>query len=138
MYVYLVSDGSKAFFPENKVSSFRIKMPRPLILEGTWEIGLIQLTLPSFDSSYTAQYIDVVTSLCNQSISNETEKQILNRIFPSEIAKNKIIRFQNPNYISVNASHIYVVDINLYDEQGKRPSFARGQCYCTLHLRKSL
>ena len=138
MYIYLVSNGSKTFFPENKESSFRIKMPRPLILEGAWEIGLIQLTLPAFTNTYTAEYVDITTSSCNQSISNDTEKQILNRIFLAEIPETKTMRFQNPHYISVNTSHIYVLDINLYDDEGKRPSFARGQSYCTLHLRKSL
>ncbi|GFV23962.1 uncharacterized protein TNCV_273251 [Trichonephila clavipes] len=45
-YVTLVSDSSKDFFPENKVSHFITQLPTPITLKGEWEMGLVDFIYP--------------------------------------------------------------------------------------------
>lgn len=46
-YVTLVSDSSKKFFPDNKISHFITQLPSPIHLStGEWEVGLVDLIYP--------------------------------------------------------------------------------------------
>lgn len=46
-YVTLISDSSKRFFPDNKISSFITQLPVPIELTNAdWEIGLVDLIYP--------------------------------------------------------------------------------------------
>ncbi|GFU12151.1 uncharacterized protein TNCV_2167481 [Trichonephila clavipes] len=45
-YVTLVSDSSKDFFPENKISHFITQLPTPITLKGEWEMGLVDFIYP--------------------------------------------------------------------------------------------
>ncbi|GBN67376.1 hypothetical protein AVEN_149569-1 [Araneus ventricosus] len=45
-YLTLVSDSSKLFFPENKISHFITQLPTPITIEGEWEVGLVDLIYP--------------------------------------------------------------------------------------------
>ncbi|GFW83887.1 uncharacterized protein F54H12.2 [Trichonephila clavipes] len=44
--ITLVSDSSKDFFPENKVSHFISQLPTPITLKGEWEMGLVDFIYP--------------------------------------------------------------------------------------------
>lgn len=46
-YVYLISDGSSHVYPANKVSAFKILLPRPLRLNKTYRVGLKQIHFPT-------------------------------------------------------------------------------------------
>lgn len=45
-YITLPSNGSMNVFPDNTVTEFRNRLPRPLHLDGEWEVGLIEFTYP--------------------------------------------------------------------------------------------
>lgn len=46
-YVTLISDSSKRFFPDNKISHFITQLPTPIQLNGgEWEVGLVDLIYP--------------------------------------------------------------------------------------------
>lgn len=46
-YVTLISDSSKHFFPENKISHFITQLPSPIHLkQGEWEVGLVDIIYP--------------------------------------------------------------------------------------------
>ena len=45
-YVTLPSNGSMNVFSDNTVTEYKNKLPRPLHLEGEWEVGLIECTYP--------------------------------------------------------------------------------------------
>lgn len=138
MYIYLTSGGSQIFFSDNNASSFRIRLSRPIILYGEWEIALEQVSIPQLDKNYKPVYIDICSSACQPSILNHAEKQVLNRIFLSEIGNSGCIRLLAPHYLRVNTNNLYVIDINLFDDKGEQPSFGEGEVYCTLHLRRCL
>lgn len=45
-YVTLPSHSSLSEFPHNRPTSFKIRLPYPIHLNGLWEVGLNSITLP--------------------------------------------------------------------------------------------
>ncbi|GFY67971.1 uncharacterized protein TNIN_431361 [Trichonephila inaurata madagascariensis] len=45
-YITLPSDSSMHFFPENKISHFKTRLPSPVYLNGEWEVGLSEIIYP--------------------------------------------------------------------------------------------
>ena len=45
-YVTLPSNGSMTVFPDNKITEYKNKLPKPLHLDGEWEVGLVECTYP--------------------------------------------------------------------------------------------
>ena len=44
-YLTLRSNASSDVFPDNKTTSYRVKLPQTIDLEGNWEVGLLLLLL---------------------------------------------------------------------------------------------
>ena len=42
-YIALPSDSSVQYFPENKISGFTTKLPREIVLDGSWECGVTEV-----------------------------------------------------------------------------------------------
>lgn len=47
IYVTLLSNSSKNFFPENKTSDFTVHLSKEVNLEGKWRVALSEITFPS-------------------------------------------------------------------------------------------
>lgn len=45
-YLTLPSDNSLNFYPDNKISNFKTRLPTPLELKGEWEVGLAEFIYP--------------------------------------------------------------------------------------------
>ena len=45
-YVALPSNASLAVFPNNTATSYRVKLPQTIDLDGNWEVGLYSITYP--------------------------------------------------------------------------------------------
>ena len=45
-YVVLPSNSSMEYFPDNTLANFKVKLARPLILEGQYEVGLVEIIYP--------------------------------------------------------------------------------------------
>lgn len=45
-YVVLPSDASKNEFSNNTSNSYKVRLPSPLGLQGSWEVGLASISLP--------------------------------------------------------------------------------------------
>ncbi len=52
-YLTLPSNASLDTFPDNKTSSYRVKLPQNIVLEGSWEVGLYSISYPN--TWYTLQ-----------------------------------------------------------------------------------
>lgn len=52
-YVTLPSDGSIDVYPDNTLSHFFTKLPRPIELTGQWEVGLVELIYPRMWNNVT-------------------------------------------------------------------------------------
>lgn len=135
MYIYLSSGDSQHIFPDNRPTSFRVRLSRPLNLHTPHEIALVDAVFPKFKDGYRTGYITVKSSLCEDSLIDSTLSPVLARIFsPNQ----RTVDIYQPRYMHLNTSHIYTIDIHLSDTQGQEPSFETGLFYCTLHIRKCL
>ena len=52
-YLTLPSNASLDVFPDNKTTSYRVKLPQGIDLEGSWEVGLYSVSYPN--TWYTLQ-----------------------------------------------------------------------------------
>ena len=68
-YVTLPSNGSMGVYPENTVTEFRNRLPRPLHLDGEWEVGLTNFSYP-----YTWYQICPETSGCVWRAADESSE----------------------------------------------------------------
>ena len=52
-YLTVPSNASSDVFPDNKTTSYRVKLPQTIDLEGNWEVGLYSISYPN--TWYTLQ-----------------------------------------------------------------------------------
>ena len=45
-YTILPSDSSMIYYPDNTVTCFTTKLPREIVLDGKWEVGLSEISIP--------------------------------------------------------------------------------------------
>ena len=60
-YITLPSNASLDIFPDNKTTSYRVKLPHTINLNGEWEVGLYSISYPN--TWYTLQNLDKDTHL---------------------------------------------------------------------------
>ena len=53
-YLALPSNASSDVHPDNKIGSYRVKLPQTIDLEGNWEVGLYSITYSN--TWYTLQF----------------------------------------------------------------------------------
>ena len=83
MYVVVPSNSSMDYYPDNTLASFRVKLGKPLILDGPYEVALTEIIYPH--RRLTVQpsdaWIDVVTTVekkVGKSIWNPVDDKIAN------------------------------------------------------------
>lgn len=101
-YVTLFSNSSQDLYPNNVMSRFTCKLPRPIKLEGNYRVGLIEIQYPAFQGIVTG----------GNDRSDESEDQI---IFPSptKSEKDKILTlkgFANEIIVQAKQPNIYMYD----------------------------
>ena len=135
MYIYIDSNGSQTYFNDNKAVAFRIKLPKLLKFYGQWEVALAELDMPQLESGYQTDYITLNTSLCTESVFNDSLRPVLRRIYKDQLKQTRHISYVTPYYVPVNAVEVDTIYVYLTDARQAQPSFQKGPLYCTLHLR---
>lgn len=74
-YMYLPSSGSQRYFPDNRVSKFRIKTPVKLNLS-QYEVALTEITYVYSKKTFTGLNSDNVLKIHTESINDFSEKEI--------------------------------------------------------------
>jgi hypothetical protein len=138
-YLHLSCNDSSEFYPTNDPSDFRVKLPRPLNLDGKWECGLINISFwPQFGTSENPREIYICSDIVGNSYALDGLYPILKRISAPENHNLKVnINYANVDFIHVNQSTLQSVHIYIFDNKGVTPSFLTKDLYCTLLLRKS-
>ena len=132
MYVYLSSKCSSQYFEDNSSSHFTSLLPQNLILEGEWEVALIQLQYPKSDKN-TAVIIQ--TDVAADIVFENNMLPVIKHVNLS--SKGKFQTFNYPYYVTVRRSHVDKINIHITDLQGKNHSFNNSEpVRCTLHFRK--
>ena len=115
LYINLMSDASKNYFPENKPWDFTVMLVEPLTLQGRWFIGLteVEYTRKRSDAPQprqTAIYCDI----CKPSITGDSKTSVL-RYIPISRSKGRRV-FHSPSsivYLEVNKHSIDRIKISI-------------------------
>lgn len=70
-YLTLLSNSSMDYFPENKTTRFSTKLPKAIVLDGTWYVGVVEFQYPC--TMFTVQeHENVVYVTKNMMMPNES------------------------------------------------------------------
>ena len=128
-YVYLSSDESKTYFPDNQPSKFTVKLPETLHLQGKWQLALCEIQYPPIRKK--PEQLLVLTDLCQDSIVGETRLPILRRF---KYTKRGYSSFGVFYYATLKSLEVDQISIYLSTDTGEDASFTSGTLKCTLHF----
>lgn len=139
MYLYLSSDDSKKYYPNNNPAMFSTKLPKNIRtpLNGNWQIALLDIELPPLETGYEPKFLTVYSDICSSSVYGGGLKQILHRMYYKELRQQTPIVFIPTRYKEVNIESLDYIHLYLLDEHGNSPSFVNSPLLCTLHIRKN-
>ncbi len=131
-YLYLNSEDSKDKFPNNEPGDFNVELSRSLVLEGSWEIGLIEA---NFSGTTKANSYYVCSDVCSESHVSDTLYPVLRKVTVTKSQK-AVISYDTPTYVKVNRTEIQRLRIFIRDD-GLAAFHLLGKTFaCTLHLRR--
>lgn len=138
LYLYLSSNSCKDIYPSNNANAFRVKLPQTLHLYEAekWSVALLDINLPKLEEGYKPGYITLESSVCKPSVYKNGSRQVLHRLYFSQIRKGSPIMISSPRYVQLNVSHIDTFDMCITDSSGQIEPFKKGTVDCTLHLLK--
>jgi hypothetical protein len=137
-YLYLNSNDSRSFYPENDPSDFRIRLPKPLNLKGDWECALLNISFwPDFHTSEKPKEIYICLEEIANSYAMDNLYPILRRISIPENLITKInLIYPQVDFVPVTQSVLQSIRLYIMDNKGLTPSFMIKDLYCTLLLRR--
>lgn len=132
-YLYLTSDDSKDRFSHNKSDDFTVELSKPLQLEGSWEIGLIEA---NFSGTVRANSYYICSDVCAESQVSDKLYPVLRRVTVTKSKKTTVL-YDTPIYVKVNRSEIQRLRVFIRDAKLAQFSLLGKTFACTLHLRKT-
>jgi len=129
VYLYLSSDDSKQYFPNNKTDDFTVKLPENYKLPGCWEVALTEIHYPEVTPE--GHVLSVLSDICEESVSGGGKAPVLRKIYKVSEVWNQLY------YVPVRSKEIDSIRIFIKESQGRGVSFANGTLHCALHIRKS-
>ena len=136
LYFVVKSSDSTDFYPTNTAASFKIKLYRPLILEGSWEVGLLGFTLSNVETEKVPDLMLIESNVCQYTtvVGGSKRLPVLRHIFNK--GGDMKWEFDSPIYMPVNQSFVETIELYIKSGQGNQLSFESGTSTCVLHLRK--
>lgn len=131
MIVYLKSDESNDFFPENKPWNFKVHLRSPLIFNGNWNVGLVEFHASGQNSRNKT--VNIFSNICGTSILQGGHTQILRRV-TTQKDNHWDISVISPFYLPLYLKEIYEFDICINDINGQEASFLLQPVLLTLHF----
>ena len=129
MYLYLTSDNT--IYQENGPSNFTVRFNSPIILQGQWEVGLVDITgYPSVSGVYY-----IFSDLCETNLINSESYPILRKIITSQSFLH--YAFSPILYVPVCKNVIESVRIYIKDASLQDQSEFKRVLHCTLQLRQT-
>lgn len=140
-FLYLSSDDSETYYPNNIPNDFRIKILNPMVFRSMRLCGLVSFqyvdSFSSEQSQSSHKNIYVCTSMCQHSFVNDSSLPVLTR-FKIDITndlKVKEVPINNPIYVPI--VEYFTDDIHIYikGDNDTDISFLKGPIKLTLHLK---
>ena len=150
--VILPSDASLDKAPENKIGSYVAWLDEPLILEGEWEVALLDITYPSqweieyhpehFKFEQLPQLLVACRGLVELGYWGNTKHPLLRQFVPEPRTQYRPeIRYREFNNlmfmpIKKGLKRVDSINIDILDELGQPVLFTDGKVSCTLQFQK--
>lgn len=142
-FLYLSSDDSMDYFPDNSPINFRVKMPNPRLFQCMWLCGVISFQyydLFSIDtmSSNSPLNFYICSDLCQQSYVNDSTEPVLSRCFIKPINDGLLheVQISNPIYVPIVQYFKDYIHIYIKGDKGAHISLDKGPSKVTLHLKR--
>lgn len=127
------SSDSLQFYPSNNANRFIIQLDEEIVLNGLWEIGLVEFSISR--SLKPGQDVYIYSDICGNSIVGGSRSRLLRRCFLKRGENNAV--FSNPMYISVISKHFHCIELYLTLSDGRPIPFATNTVVTiTLHFKK--
>ena len=136
-YLFLASEDSSEYFPNNKGYDFTIELPRILELEGKWECALINFSTDKKSEDLSDMY--VFCDIVQESYVRNSNLPILTVV--RYVTKRKFehnLTVDHVLYHKISRSNISSLRIYITDSDLNNVSLLTGTSKCILHLRKTL
>ena len=123
-YVYIQShDDTKDYFKDNEPYNFKLPLKSPLILTGTWKVGLTAFyTNITRTSKLGDATLYVYCNFCKASNVQGQLQKLLRRVPVTKQSKWEHI-FQNVYYVPVSKEEIYEMEFYIKIRDGNYASF---------------
>ena len=129
----LKSTDSPLYHPSNQPDSFRVHLPKPLILNGVWTVSLLEFSLdPGQTEQRGLPEIFVCSDICEDTIVGEREMPLIRRVY---LDKQNII-YQYPYEVPIKLGQFQDVHVYIKDAKNAPASFLSGEVTVTLLLRR--
>ena len=127
------STDSPQYHPSNQPDSFRVHLPKPLILNGVWTVSLLEFSLdPGQTKQRGLPEIFVCSDICEDTIVGEREMPLIRRVY---LDKQNII-YQYPYEVPIKLGQFQDVHVYIKDAKNAPASFLSGEVTVTLLLRR--
>ena len=130
-YLYLSSHDSILEHPGNKASDFIVELNQPLVLQGQWEVAVLEFN--SQINSKGLRYVLLMCDFCESSFIVGEWQPLLRKV---SLKKRLINPFCPPYYVEIGPKRLERVRIYLKSETLEPLSFDSGSLECTLHLKR--
>ena len=136
-YVYIRSDETDKYFPENKAFNFTFRLNAPITLKGFWKVGLVEFyALNDSKSRKTSlETLYIYSDICKESIINGSKRSMLRRVFQNDKSEWKNI-FDSPFYLPLNKKYFQEIEIQITVEDLKEAIFLKLPTHLTLHFKQ--
>jgi hypothetical protein len=137
-FLYLNSNDSTDFYPNNEPADFRTQLPRPLTLDGEWECALVSITFwPQFHTSEKPKEMYVCLEEVGNSYALDSLYPILKRVsVPENIITKVHLNYPHLDFTTVTQTVLQSIRLYIIDNKGIPPAFMIKDLYCTLLLRR--
>lgn len=137
-YVYIKSDDSGSYFPNNEVYKFRINLPSRMTLRGMWKVALVEFNVgenSKVKKGTTEEALYVYLDICGESVVHGQRLPLLRRL---EKNKKSSWEYQidSPFYLPVKKKDFKELEVNIKLADDTNPSDLISPLHITLHFRQ--
>ena len=136
-YVYVRSDETDKYFPENKAYKFISRLNSPINLEGFWKVALVEFYAldNSRSRNSSSETLYIYSDICKESIINGSKKSVLRRVFKNDKSGWKNI-FDSPFYLPVNKKYFQEFELQITTDYLTEAIFLKSPVHITLHFKQ--
>lgn len=131
-YIYVQSDESNDYFPDNHMYRFKVHLNTPMSLKGFWKVALVEFHV---QGKATGGVLYVYTNMCKESIVHGEEKTLLRRLEKNKKSEWNYL-FDTPFYLPVEKKELREFEIYIKLKDGTYATQLTSPVNATLHLKR--